>query len=181
MSEFPLQNSRIVGIFSSYKLPEKLFKMTIDMYGLDKANILVQEYFKYIQLKLFRIINNEDQYLTPPIDIDQIWHLHLEDTQSYQEFNQLFNFIPQFTILSHISGGRNNYELTYQLYQQTFKNIDQPEIWCHPSNIHLTPKFQKSYLDIINQTHSQQSSLDETRTTGSNNVQEVESGYWSCG
>ena len=106
----------------------------------------LEEYKKFIYL-LCRC----NHPVTPSVEVDQVWHLHLLYTRDYWD-----EFVPKLTKIPHhgpTEGGPEEarkfleyYENTLSSYQKFFDAVPPPEIWPR-STLRFQPNRQIKLFD----------------------------------
>lgn len=97
----------------------------------DKAQTLVQEYRRFLQLAA----TGPGPVVPSPL-LDQVWHLHLTDTRAYAAMCEAV-----FGRFIHHTPGRATqaedpaYARTLEAYAQTFGQTPPPRIWPNPATL----------------------------------------------
>jgi hypothetical protein len=120
-----LEKFEFDGLFATYPFVLRLAEE--NKWTLDFATLVVQEYRKFVYL-----LRTTGHWVTPSLAVDECWHLHLQNTDSYwQQMCRLGNGRP----LHHHpgNGGESSASRFKAIYQRTL--FDYRKVFGEPPAI----------------------------------------------
>ena len=127
------QNFNIDDVTSEFKFSDRL--ASENLWSKEYALRCIEEYKKFMTLAATHVV-------TPSVQVDEVWHLHMIYTRSYKEFCELLGV---FIHHGPTKGGEqentkyiNQYERTLELYKEHFGDYPT-DIWPS-SEIRFSPQ-----------------------------------------
>ncbi len=85
------------------------------------------------EYRRFLILCSLDEEIVPPVDIDKFWHLHILDTEKYEEdceyiFGHFMHHSPDYST-EEDGKMEDDFKVTLALYRTTFKQEPPKNIW----------------------------------------------------
>lgn len=120
-------------------------------WSLDNTNKLMEEYEKFLMLRYL------DNKLSPPNDIDKIWHFHILSTKQYNEycikkFGKMIHHDPVDSFDQQAK--KKRLENTIELYKKKYGSFKYPNIWSDKKETilklpPLTISLKSNYIGVF--------------------------------